>query len=323
MRTSRGLVGLLLTMCVPIHAEWQPLWPAGAPGSPSPAVVQEKAQVFGSEAYVPWSELADGNFDAERLTDISEPACWFYPADPARRTGAAVVIFPGGGYGILAISPEGHDYARWLSERGIAAVVVKYRVSRGDEAGFHFPAPFLDARRAIRLTRQRAGDWQIDPDKIGVMGSSAGGHLASMCLTLFDVTYALEGPEPQTSCRPDFGILVYPVIGLDAPWAHMGSRRRLLGPDHADRLAAELSTHRRVTDNTPPCFLLHAADDRGVPAQNSLEFAAACAANGVPVVVQITAKGGHGFGLSGPGDAANWPDLLERWLESRSWEKGS
>lgn len=174
---------------------------------------------------------------------------------------------------------------------------------------------------AAALAREKAAEWQIDPDKIGVMGSSAGGHLASMCVTLFDETSDLEGKEQLVSCRPDFGILVYPVIGLDQPWGHGGSRRRLLGPENPDGLAEQLATYRRVTENTPPCFLIHATDDKAVPVRNSIEFASACAEKGVPVVLQVVQQGGHGFGLSGRGDAANWPTLLVRWLESKPWEK--
>jgi len=286
-----------------IHAEWQPLWPEGAPGSPNPPVVDEK--------------IGYGN----RYSDTGVPAYWYHPADPAMRNGAAVVIFPGGGYSRLAMNHEGHDYAKWLNERGIAAVLVKYRVSSKDEAGFQYPVPYLDARRAIRLTREKAEEWQIDSEKIGVMGSSAGGHLASMCVTLFNETYDLAGENTRPSCRPNFGILVYPVIGMDQPWGHGGSRRRLLGPENSDDLAQELATYRRVSRSTPPCFLVHAADDGAVPVRNSLEFASACAENGVPTVLQLTAQGGHGFGLSGRGDSANWPELLERWLESEPWYK--
>lgn len=315
-------VCLFLSFSIFAQAEWIPLWPSGAPGSPYPPVVQELIKPRGAKHYrspnSPEEKLDKGN----RQTDTSEPAYWFYPADPEKRNGAAVVIFPGGGYSILATGHEGHDYAEWLSERGIAAIVVKYRVSRSDEAGFHYPVPYLDARQAIRLTREKAAEWQIDPDKIGVMGSSAGGHLASMCVTLFDESYDQEVLEENISFRPNFGILVYPVIGMDQPWGHGGSRRRLLGPENPDALAKELATYRRVTGKTPPCFLIHAADDGAVPVRNSTEFAAACAEKKVPVVLQVTSEGGHGFGLSGRGDSANWPVLLERWLETEPWHLG-
>jgi acetyl esterase/lipase len=319
MKPLVGALTLLLLFYRASQADWQPLWPEGAPGSPNPPVVREQIKPKGAQRYQPASELADEKQEGGRYTDTAEPAYQYYPADPAKRNGAAVVIFPGGGYRILAAGHEGRDYAKWLNRRGIAAVLVKYRVSRKDEAGFHYPAPYLDARRAIRLTRAKSDDWKLDPNKIGVMGSSAGGHLASMCLTLFDQSYKTEDPKQSISCRPDFGILVYPVIGLDQPWGHGGSRRRLLGPKNPDSLARKLATHRRVTRKTPPCFLIHAADDGAVPVRNSIEFASACAANGVPVVLQIVSQGGHGFGLSARGEVVDWPNLLERWLEDEPW----
>jgi acetyl esterase/lipase len=301
MKLPFTLVACLFSFLAIAQAEWQPLWPDGAPGSAYPPEIKEVKNARGS------------------FTDTTVPAYWFYPADETKRNGAAVVIFPGGGYGGLAMEHEGHEYAKWLSARGIAAVLVKYRVSRKVEAGLQYPAPYLDARRAIRLTRKNASEWKIDREKIGVMGSSAGGHLASMCVTMYNETYKLEGEGRKISCRPNFGILVYPVIGMDQSWGHAGSRRNLLGPKNPDDLAKHLATYRRVSRSTPPCFLIHAADDHAVPVQNSLEFVGACAKNKVPVVLKVTTRGGHGFGLSGRGDAANWPELLEAWLASEPW----
>ena len=282
-------------------AEWLPLWPGEAPGGAKPAVVTE-------------SEKEGG-----RLTDIPTPQYEVYLPEASRRTGAAVVILPGGGYTILAASHEGRDYANWLKERGIVAIVAKYRVSGKDEAGFQFPVPLLDARRAIRVTRARAGEWGVNPAMVGVMGSSAGGHLASMCATLWDEKFPEEGQDAidQEKCRPDFALLVYPVIAMDESWGHSGSKRRLLGESPDAALVARVSTQTRVNPQTPPCFLVHAADDGGVPVRNSLEFAARCAENKVPVVCHVFAEGGHGFGLKGKGDSTRWPSSLEQWLKSR------
>ena len=282
-------------------AEWLPLWPGEAPGGAKPAVVTE-------------SEKEGG-----RLTDIPTPQYEVYLPEASRRTGAAVVILPGGGYTILAASHEGRDYANWLKERGIVAIVAKYRVSGKDEAGFQFPVPLLDARRAIRVTRARAGEWGVNPAMVGVMGSSAGGHLASMCATLWDEKFPEEGQDAidQQKCRPDFALLVYPVIAMDESWGHSGSKRRLLGESPDAALVARVSTQQRVNPQTPPCFLVHAADDGGVPVRNSLEFAARCAENKVPVVCHVFAEGGHGFGLKGKGDSTRWPSSLEQWLKSR------
>jgi acetyl esterase/lipase len=151
------------------------------------------------------------------------------------------------------------------------------------------------------------------------MGSSAGGHLASMCATLWNEAIPSEPDDPisKISCRPDFAILIYPVISLMDPWTHEGSKRRLLGPTPAPDLAQQLSTHRHVNPETPPCFLVHAADDPGVPVRNSLDFAAACAEQRVPVVLHVFSKGGHGFGMQNRGDSAAWPGLLETWLKKR------
>jgi acetyl esterase/lipase len=285
-------------MLSPAAGEWLPLWPGEAPGGAKPATVRE-------------SEGEGG-----RLTDTAEPQYEVHLPDAGRRTGAAVVILPGGGYSILAMGHEGRDYARWLNERGIVAVIAKYRVSREDAAGFQFPVPLLDARRAIRVVRAHAADWGVDPARVGVMGSSAGGHLASMCATLWDEKFPEETADEidQLPCRPDFAVLVYPVISMSQPWGHGGSKRRLLGENPAPDLVKRVSTELRITPKTPPVFLVHAADDGGVPVRNSLEFAARCAENKVPVVCHVFSQGGHGFGLQPKGDAANWSALLETWL---------
>jgi acetyl esterase/lipase len=148
------------------------------------------------------------------------------------------------------------------------------------------------------------------------MGFSAGGHLAAMCATLWNERFPQETSDEtdRLECRPDFAVLVYPVITMAEPWTHGGSKRRLIGADMSPQLAAQLSTDRRVTADTPPCFLVHAADDGGVPVRNSLEFAARCAESKVPVVCHVFATGGHGFGLEGRGDSADWTAFLERWL---------
>ena len=297
---SRFLI-LLLVSLRPCAAEWLALWPGDAPGGSKPAVITENVKAGG------------------RVTDVSVPQYEVFLPETPKRTGAAVVILPGGGYTILAMGHEGRDYADWLVQRGIVAVVVKYRVAGDDRAGYQFPVPLLDARRAIRLTRSKASEWGVDPAKVGVMGSSAGGHLASMCATLWEDKIAAETADAidALDCRPDFAVLVYPVISMKEKWGHGGSRRRLLGENPDAELAARVSTDKRVNDRTPPCFIVHAADDGGVPLRNSLEFAARCAENRVPVVCHVFAEGGHGFGLKGKGDSVGWPLLLEKWLQTR------
>ena len=277
-------------------AQWTNLWPADAPAaSPRPA---------GSET----------NKD-DYMTNIEIPQYQIYLPDAAKATGAALLIFPGGAYSGLVADHEGRDYANWLTERGIAGIVVKYRVSGNPALGYQFPVPFLDARRAIRTVRARASEWRIDPQTVGVMGSSAGGHLASLCATRFGDSFPEEGKDDidKQSCRPDFAILIYPVISMSPPLTHSGSRKNLLGENPSAEAIDKFSTAKAVTQETPPVFLLTTADDF-VDCRNSLEFATACKAHKVPVSLHLFESGGHGYGLHGKGDLATWPLLLEQWL---------
>ena len=291
------LIALIAAMFTSIaSAQWNNLWPGEAPAAkPRPA---------GSET----------NTDG-RLGDIEIPQYQVYLPDAGKATGAALLIFPGGGYGILAANHEGRDYATWLTERGIAGIVVKYRVSGNPALGYQFPVPFLDARRAIRTVRAKAGEWGIDPKKVGVMGSSAGGHLASLCATRFADLFPEEGKDDidKQNCRPDFAVLIYPVISMSPPLGHAGSRTNLLGKNPTAEAVEKYSTDKAVTRETPPVFLLTTADDM-VDCRNSLAFAAACKANGVPASLHLFESGGHGYGLNGKGDVATWPLLLEQWL---------
>lgn len=282
-------------------AQWIDLWPGAAPGGHSPAVT-------GSEV----------RLEREMLTDIEKPQYQVYLPAKDKATGAAAVILPGGGYSVLAAGHEGEAYAKWLAERGVAGILVKYRVSRKDAAGYQFPVPFLDARRAIRTARSKAAEWGIDPKKIGIMGSSAGGHLASLCATRFADTFPAETQDTidAQSCRPDFAILIYPVISMQDTLRHSGSRERLLGKNPSVEDKLKYSTDRAVTKDTPPVFLLTTSDD-GVDCRNSLSFAAACKEHGVPVSLHLFETGGHGYGLNGKGPLGAWPSLLETWLAAR------
>ena len=211
---------------------------------------------------------------------------------------------------------EGHAYAKWLNERGIAGIVVKYRVGGG--LRYQYPVPFLDARRAIRTVRAHAAEWGIKPDRIGVMGSSAGGHLASLCATRFEDTFPEETSDEtdKLSARPDFAILCYPVITMDPAMDHTGSRKNLAGDNVEKERLDMLSTEKAVSKNTPPTFLVSTADDP-IDSRNSLLFATALKANDVPYALHIFEKGGHGYGLKGTGPLAIWPDLLSAWLAER------
>ena len=214
-------------------------------------------------------------------------------------TGAAIIICPGGGYAHLA-PHEGEGYAHWLNENGIAAFVLKYRLGSD---GYRHPAMLQDAARAVRLVRANAAGWRIDPNRLGIIGSSAGGHLASTLLTHFDAgdSNAVDVVERQSS-RPDLGILCYAVISL-GEFAHQGSKRNLLGTNAPTELVRELSNELRVTRQTPPCFIWHTFEDKTVPVENSLQFAAALRQAGVPFDLHIYQKGGHGLGLGKIGRA--------------------
>ncbi len=260
-----------------------PLWPEGAPGA-----------------------LGRSTNDVPTLTP--------FPAPPGKATGAAIVICPGGGYGGLA-EHEGSHYARWLNELGITGFVLRYRLG---SSGYRHPAMLQDAARALRTVRARAAEWKLDPGRIGIMGSSAGGHLASTLLTHFDAGRPEAGdPIERVSSRPDLGILCYPVITLVGPYAHRGSRNNLLGPEGPEALAESLSNHKHVTARTPPCFIWHTAEDKGVPVENAILFAEALRAAGVPFELHIYERGAHGLGLG----TRQWnPEARHRWtLDCAAW----
>lgn len=228
----------------------------------------------------------------------------------------AIVVCPGGGYGGLA-PHEGHDYALWLNQQGIAAFVLKYRLG---SAGYRHPVMLGDAQRAIRLVRSRADEWRLDATKLGIMGSSAGGHLASTALTHYDAGKPDVGdPIERQSCRPDFGILCYAVITM-GEHTHQGSRKNLLG-DHPDPALIELlSSEKHVTKDTPPCFLWHTWEDKGVKIENSLQFAASLVKVDVPFDLHVYEKGRHGIGLNDKPPFANahpWSRDLVHWFKAR------
>jgi acetyl esterase/lipase len=267
------------------------LWPQGAPGA-----------------------LGTGPDDIPTLT------AYFPPAELA--TGAAMVICPGGGYGSLA-PYEGKDYALWLNEQGIAGFVLKYRLG---SHGYRHPRMLEDAARAVRLVRFHAAQWKVDPRRVGIMGSSAGGHLASTLLTHHDAGQApAADPIDRLSCRPDIGILCYPLITLGQYNTHKGSLENLLGKDPGAELVRELSNELHVTGDTPPCFIFHTDEDTVVPVENSLMFAAALRQAGVPFDLHIYQHGRHGIGLGGKiDDPAHWHPWTRDcrfWLKEQGFGK--
>jgi acetyl esterase/lipase len=257
--------------------------------------------------------------------DKDVPTITAYLPRPEAATGAAVVVCPGGGYGMLAADHEGKQVAEWLNSLGVTAFVLKYRLG----PRYHHPAMLEDAGRAIRVVRARAVTWGIDPHKIAIIGFSAGGHLASTAGTHFDAGQPdAEDPVERVSSRPDRLILVYPVIALATPFGHSGSLRNLLGDHPARELVESLSNERQVTKETPPTFLAHTNADTGVPAENSLLFALALRKAGVPVELHLFERGTHGLGLGNgaaqfkiPPDPAfqMWPQLCETWLKNQGF----
>lgn len=250
--------------------------------------------------------------DLERISKVSIPTLRLYFPPKEKATGEAVIIFPGGGYGILAIAHEGYDVAKRFNEMGIAAFVVKYRLPDDTIMVDKKIGPLQDAQRAIQLVRENATKWNISKNKIGIMGFSAGGHLASTAGTHFNKSYI---PNPnKTSLRPDFMILVYPVISFSDSIGHRGSRNNLLGKDPDENTIKEFSNELHVTDKTPRTFLVHAKDDKGVPFANSTIFARQLKKHNVPVQVYLYDAGGHGFGLNNKTSNVKWTDLVEKWM---------
>ncbi len=260
-----------------------PLWPMGAPGA-----------------------LGTADRDIPTITP--------YLAAPEKATGASVVICPGGGYGGLA-QHEGRDYAVWLNELGIHGFVLKYRLG---SAGYRHPRMLDDASRAVRWVRSKAGEWKLDPKRVGIMGSSAGGHLASTLLTHFSGGKSDDAdPVERENSRPDLGILCYPVITL-GEFTHAGSKANLLGTNPPPELVTSLSNELQVSPETPPTFLWHTVEDKAVPVENSLLFAQALRKNRVPFDLHLYERGRHGIGLA---NGHAWTKDLAFWLGERGFLK--
>lgn len=255
--------------------------------------------------------------DIVRISKVQDPDIAIYLPTKRLATGQAIVICPGGSYSILAYNLEGSDPARMLVAKGIAAIVLKYRLPDRPSNINPTLSPLMDAQRAIRMVRYYAEKWNIKKDRIGIMGFSAGGHLASTAGTHFDNGNA-SSPDSieQQSSRPDFMALVYPVISMSKPIMHSGSRNRLIG-GNADsvRLANYYSNELQVTDQTPPTFLIHAMDDRTVPVENSLLFYQALKDHRIPSELHVFPKGGHGFGLALGTPNEKWMDLCIDWIK--------
>lgn len=256
--------------------------------------------------------------DILRISKVQEPTIEVYLPSKKNATGQAVLIFPGGGYGILAYDWEGTDIAKFLNGKGIAGIVVKYRLPSDVSQKEKHNVPLIDAQRAMRLTRSYAEEWNLKPNKIGIIGFSAGGHLASTLGTHFnEKVYEPIDTSDALSARPDFMALGYPVIAFAEDSTHKGSQHNLLGENANAELVRHFSNEKQVTEETPPTLLIHAADDSAVPVENSLNFYKACKDKGVPATMHLYPKGGHGFSLARDNKhLRGWTERMFEWMEN-------
>jgi acetyl esterase/lipase len=256
-------------------------------------------------------ESGDERFENEGIYNVRKPVLLARPAT-LKANGAAVIVMPGGGYNFLSIVKEGHEVADWLNSLGVAAFVLKYRLKEYGQ-----PAPLYDALQAMRLLRHRAAEFNIHPARIGVLGFSAGGHLAASACTHFAET-AYTSADPAlagVSARPDFAVLVYPVISVHEPHVHAGSRTAMFGDNPSRELLDYYSNELHVSAKTPMTFLAHGTDDRSVPVENSILYHAALHKAGVPVELHAYQHAAHGFGLRTiDGPASHWPKRCEEWM---------
>lgn len=280
-----------------------PLWDGVAPGS----------NEFQGEEKV--EQRDEGGLANAWITGVSRPTLTVIAPPEEERNGTAVVICPGGGYGGLSWDKEGREVGQWLADMGVTTFVLKYRHGGGVH---QHPVPLTDIQQAVRVVRSQADAWKIVPERVGVLGFSAGGHLASSVGTHFDDGNKAAGDRVRNqSCRPDFLVLIYPVISMDAAITHAGSLKNLLGDEPDPKQVELMSNDKQVTDQTPPTFIVHAADDGAVPVENALRFYRACVDHKVPAELHVFEKGGHGFGMRQKGPVEEWPRLLANWLKSR------
>lgn len=287
-------------------------WLASAQSGLSQIAVPLYTGTIPNSRPVPDPETSNANQNAFNVTI---PTLTVYLPPVGKASGTAVIICPGGGYGTLVMKREGYEVAELFNSMGVTAFVLKYRLPSDKIMVDKSIGPLQDAQQAIRLVRQRAAEWHINPNRIGIMGFSAGGHLAATAGTHSDRA-VIANPE-GVSLRPDFMILVYPVITLNDSLGHGGTRKNLLGIAPSSEQIKLYSNELQVTKQTPTTFLLHAGDDRVVPVENSLVFYEALHRNGIPASTHIYPKGDHGF-LTTPA-RPEWMDLCRRWLKSNGW----
>ena len=253
------------------------------------------------------------------IHNISIPTLTIFEAPKENANGTGVIICPGGGYSIVAIGHEGYDVAKQFNEMGVTAFVLKYRIPTDSTMQNKEIGPLQDAQRAIQYVRENAKKWKLKKDKIGIMGFSAGGHLASTAATHYSISQIPN--KKHTNLRPEYLILIYPVISFTDSLMHEGSRDNLLGKRPSAEKIRLYSNELQINAKTPPTFLVHAKDDDGVKVQNSIAFYDALKKNGVPADIYLFENGGHGFGLNNPTSEVKWMDHLKEWMKKRDLVK--
>lgn len=276
------------------------LWPDGIPGS------------ITNPSYVEKITTADGRIT--RCEKVVTPDLTVFLPAQDKANGSAVLICPGGGYSALAFDHEGNAIAKWLNDNGIAGIILKYRLPSDQIMKDKSIGPLQDAQEAMRVIRRNANDWKIDPKKVGVIGFSAGGHLASTLSTHYaEKVYEVKD---NSSARPDFSLLIYPVVSFDTAITHRGSRNNLIGIKPDAEQVERFSNELQITAETPPAFLVHSADDKAVPVMNSIGYFRGLQKNNIPVELHVFQKGGHGYGLAPDrGTESSWPDLCIKWMK--------
>lgn len=292
------LLGLLFIF-IKIHAQQQTIyiWNGKIPGA------------IETEGYVEKPHIENGRLHS--TSQVTQPTLEIFLAEEnPTRTG--IIIFPGGGYTHLAIEKEGYKIAEWLNALGVHAFVLKYRMPSDKSMTNKTVGPLQDAQRAMCLLRRNAEEYNLNPDKIGIIGFSAGGHLASTLSTHYNQkTYAATD---ATSAKPNFSILIYPVISMEDGVTHQGSKISLLGENASTELIEKNSNETQVTEETPITFLVHATNDQAVPVENSINYYLALKEHGINAEMHLYEDGGHGFGLGREGTHTQWPDALKNWL---------
>lgn len=276
------------------------------------------SQVPGAKAANNYKEIIhkDKEGNPNSLSRVTTPTLTVFRPDAKRNSGTAVVICPGGGYTHLAVNKEGYKTGHWLSKLGITAFVLTYRLPSDAIMENKTVGPLQDAQEALRIVRRNAATWHINPDKIGILGFSAGGHLAATLSTHY---HQKVYDSDKTSARPDFSILLYPVISMENGITHEGSRKALLGTTPSAAEVEKYSAEKQVTRQTPPAFLVHSADDGAVPAANSISYFQALREEGVTAELHLYEDGGHGYGLGTEGTHTTWPEACKAWLKAHGY----